>query len=1057
MITTTYLSTLSPSDRQQKIIREFVKCKRDPIYCIENYFTVLDAEKGARVPFKLYPHQKRAIKDFETNPLNITMKTRQMGFTAVSSAYVAFYMCTKQNQVINALAQEKKTSRKFLRQVRETLDNARKTAPWLVSDYMYNNNGKDSFTLKTSCIITAEANKPDACRGDTINLLIIDEVAAISHMAEIWASAGLTLTKSRGKCIAISCVTDDTYVFTDKGLQQVKDFIPINIDPTIQQGYYLDEKYSVRGKDKLRDSDLFYCNGLSDVYKITTSYNEIKGSEKHKLWVYDKESNEYKIKKLKELTENDWVNIQYKQDIWGENDNVSDFDPRTTPNHKTIFRPTVLTPDICYFLGLYISEGSAYKVVKNGKVIGGSVSISCGDDITNIFEKLNLPYKTDRIVKKVDSLSLVRFLEYLGFDVSKHAHEKRIPERLLQCSKPCLVALLQGIFDGDGSSNSTNGSVSLASSSKELIDQVRMILLNLGCLSCTYKTTVENLNKNLPEGWYKFKHDGYSLQLYGSESVKYYRNIGFRLKRKQDNKLKLRSTKKERVVDILPNSKEIVKKLYSLTDLSPWKLATYKKIYISYDHTSRVKVEHLIDIIINENPALNTHPYILYLRDKVLIKNSIWTKIKTLEILPEKNLTYDFSLPHLDTDEWCHSVVYNGFLGEQTPKGASGWYFDQYSNAADFGWNVVEAHWSEHPDYKKGMYQFIKDVDHPEGGYIKFFNEDWPDVRDAIQKKKYFTRKTYPYVLDGRLRSPWYDYESKRLGIQKTRCELDCSFAGSGSEVLDAEVIRALRLSAKEVPALDTAALGFQTNGMWKTLKIYKEFNPDHGYFLSADPATGDGSDFSAISVIDLTTKELVATYKEHVDPIMFAKIIKYVATYFGKCMVMVEYQGPGLTVLLELKNNLRYTKLFYSTLKKAEPTRNQKRKIGFWQGGSTRELGGSKLEEVINTNQFRIYSEDLITEFDTWIWDTDGKRRHATGKNDDLILSLANAMFYIYYVLPKQTMNQSMMLGTFERVISGGGGTDTGISFDWQDLLAKTSSETPIYHKKDHEQEGTG
>lgn len=580
MLTLDYLKTLSPEQRQKAVIQEFVKCKKDPVYCIETYFTVMDAAKGARVPFKLYPHQQRAVRDFEENALCITMKTRQMGFTAVSSAYVAFYMATKQNQTINALAQEKKTSRKFLRQVRETLDQARKTAPWLIADYMFNNNGKDSFTLKTGCIITAEANKPDACRGDTINLLIIDEVAAITHMDEIWASAGLTLTKSRGKCIAIS-----------------------------------------------------------------------------------------------------------------------------------------------------------------------------------------------------------------------------------------------------------------------------------------------------------------------------------------------------------------------------------------------------------------------------------------------------------------------------TPKGNFGWYFDQYSNAAENGWTVVEAHWSEHPDYMKGMYQFVKDPNHPEGGFIKHFNNEWPDVADAIQLKKYFTKETYPYILDGKLRSPWYDYESKRLGLQKTRCELDCSFSGSGSEVLDAEIIRAMRMTAKEHLPLDASALGFEIRGMWKSLRIFAEYNPEHGYVLSSDVATGDGSDFSSVTVVDITTKEVVATYKEHVDPIMFAKIIKGMAIYYGQCMAIVEYQGPGLTVLLELKNNLRYTKLFYSTLKKAEPTKPQKRKIGFWQAASTRALGGDKLEEVINTNEFRIYSEDIITEFDTWIWDTDGKRRHAPGKNDDLIMALSNAMFYIYYVLPKQTMNKSMMTSQFARVTNGNM-MDNSQMFDWRDLMNKTNSE---------------
>lgn len=586
MLTVAYLKTLSPEAKQQAIIKEFIKCKADPIYTIENYFSVKDGQKGELVPFKLYPHQKRAVRDFQDNPLNITMKTRQMGFTAISSAYVTWFMVTKRHMVINALAQEKKTSRKFLRQVRETLDYARKKAPWLVADYMYNNNGKDSFTLRTNCIITAEANKPDACRGDTINLLIIDEVAAITHMDEIWASAGLTLSKSRGKCIAIS-----------------------------------------------------------------------------------------------------------------------------------------------------------------------------------------------------------------------------------------------------------------------------------------------------------------------------------------------------------------------------------------------------------------------------------------------------------------------------TPKGQSGWYFDQYTKATENGWKVIEAHWSEHPDYMKGMYSYCKDANHPEGGYIKYHNEEWPDVEDPIQRKKYFTKETYPYILDGKLRSPWYDFESKRLGLQKTRCELDCSFAGSGSEVIDPDVVRGLRLLAKDNPPMDLNA-AFETKGLWKSLKVFKDYDNEHVYCLSSDVATGDGTDYSTIVVMDITKSELVCTYKEHVDPIFFARVVKAVAMHYGQCMVIIEYQGPGLTVLLELKNNLRYTRIYYSALKKGEPTKVQKRKIGFWQGASTKVLGGDKLEEVVNSNAIRIYSEDLISEFDTWIWTTEGKRDHAAGRNDDLIMALCNALFYIHYVLVKREMNQNMMNSHFRREIVGELSMNTTDMFDWRDLLNKTLPETPIYKK---------
>lgn len=175
MLTLEYLGTLDNDTRTEVVLKEYIKCIRDPLYTIKNYFPISDPATGLESLFNPYPYQERAIKSFEEFSYNLTMKTRQTGLTTVSQAYVAWYMATKKKKVVNALAQEKKTSRKFLKGVREFLDGARKKAPWLIPDYIVGNDAKESFGLVNGSTILAEANKPDACRGDTISLLCIDE------------------------------------------------------------------------------------------------------------------------------------------------------------------------------------------------------------------------------------------------------------------------------------------------------------------------------------------------------------------------------------------------------------------------------------------------------------------------------------------------------------------------------------------------------------------------------------------------------------------------------------------------------------------------------------------------------------------------------------------------------------------------------------------------------------------------------------------------------------------------------------------------------------------
>jgi hypothetical protein len=824
--------------------------------------------------------------------------------------------------------------------------------------------------------------------------IVSSNCAAISWMDDIWASAGLTLTRSQGKCIAISCVTDDTYIFTNKGIKQIKDYIDYNLDTTIQHDYVFDSLYEIIGnQNKLQKGNLFHYNGLQTIYKIKTRYSELKCSKKHKLYTYNDKEHKFVWEEAQNLSTNNWLNIQSEFNVWKNDDNISDFNPIVTSNHKNIFIPKKLTSDICYLLGLYIAEGCANLVKRNNEIIGGYFAVHCENDINDIFKKLKIKFKKrDRTIYKVNSYTLVQLLIYLGFDITKKAPQKEIPKRLFECSKENIIALLQGIFDGDGSADKS-GKVSLCFPSEKLIDQVRIILVNLGILSYKYETTLKNLNKNLFKYWYKFTSSSYNLEIYTHYAKKYFNLVGFRLERKQERKKYIKQIKED---EEFPNSKEIFTNLVKLADFSIWELNTYYKFKkFGYDFCTKDKIEELLNLIIKINPELENHPYILELKEKVLI--GVWVPIKKIEILKEKQPVYDFSLPHEENNFWCHSVIYNGVLGHQTPKGMAGWYFEQYTNAKNLGWNIITAHWSEHPLYRIGMYQYIKDNNKPEGGYLKFFNDEWPDLTRKENAERYKPKEIYPFILDGKIRSPWYDFESKKLGVRKTKCELDCSFAGSGGEVIDPEKIRDLEIAARLHPPI-----GMPQRGLMKSYKEFFEPEEGHTYIIPGDTATGDGSDYSAFCVIDITTLTVVATYKDQLDPREYANILARIGKRYFNALIIVEYQ-EGLTTLLHLKDVIKYKNLFHTTLKKQDVTKVQKRKVGFWQSESTRTLGGDKLEEVLNTGELKVYSMDVINELYTWVWDKRGRRTHLPEKNDDLCMALTIGMYFITHVLTRR------------------------------------------------------
>lgn len=349
-----------------------------------------------------------------------------------------------------------------------------------------------------------------------------------------------------------------------------------------------------------------------------------------------------------------------------------------------------------------------------------------------------------------------------------------------------------------------------------------------------------------------------------------------------------------------------------------------------------------------------------------------------------------------------------------TPKGTSGWYYDTYTSAHEIGFHIIDAHWTTHPIYSQGQYQWVEDATAPEGGTFNFFGKEWPETLFDKKTGTYIklNKKDYPFVCDGKIRSPWYDFNSIKLGPRLTKCELDCSFTGTGGEVLDSDLLREMKVIADSTPF--TNPYEHLKSGFRK----YKEFIayvPGHTYVIAADVATGDGSDFSTFVIIDLTTFEICGTFKEQILPTAFATVLYTIGKDFGGCPMVIENQGGGYTTLQTLKVK-GYPSIYYSTLNKKDPSTGlRKRKIGLWCSEDVRMQGGDQVEEKLRTNQIKIPCAMLVEEFYNWIWDKDQKRRHAPGKNDDLIMALQHALWYSMYVYKRSERNRDNFKKIFE------------------------------------------
>lgn len=512
-------------------------------------------------------------------------------------------------------------------------------------------------------------------------------------------SNGIITHNTGGNCIILSCVTKDTYVLTNRGFLQVKDFIP-NCGII---GDYAIPSYKIYGKNGMQKGNLFHNNGIVKTKIIKTKFSELECSFNHKFLAYTESDLKYTWPiEASNLNVGDYISIKNNMQIFGNDDLIRALYSKS----KKIKNPIdhiIITKELAYLFGLYISEGNA-RFIKNkhGVSVGGSLDISCGDDISWVFDKLNLNYTCyDDLHYNVSSKNLIELFESVGFDLYKKAHDKEIPNNLLKMSKENIIWMLRGMFDGDGCSYKQ--SISYVSTSSKLSLQIRMLLLNFGIMCSKFIQTKEL--KNSYKNPIKFNYDSHILEIYGKNALKFYNIIGFNLQRKQKNILNLKSSNFNRSTpnDVIPNTLDLVKKLYSLSEETTYSL--HKNFGLNINgilnksnkyKTRNISREIVIKMFDLFGQLLDTETYNYW--NDLISPDIVWVKIK--EISESKNETFDFSLRENKSDKWCHSVLYNGIIGHQTPNGSGNWYHKTWIDAiaGKNRFNTIHLHWSMHPE-----------------------------------------------------------------------------------------------------------------------------------------------------------------------------------------------------------------------------------------------------------------------------------------------------------------------------------------------------------------------
>lgn len=256
---------------------------------------------------------------------------------------------------------------------------------------------------------------------------------------------------------------------------------------------------------------------------------------------------------------------------------------------------------------------------------------------------------------------------------------------------------------------------------------------------------------------------------------------------------------------------------------------------------------------------------------------------------------------------------------------------------------------------------------------------------DAEAGSNNFHLTTLPWDVHPERGEEWYKKETKNMSKRQIAQELECNFNTSGETVIDPDDMEWLLSNVKE-PKYRT---GFDRN-FW----IWEEHDPSCNYLMVVDVARGDAADYSTFHIFKLETLEVIAEYQGKPTPDMYANMLNQVGREYGGCMLVVENNNIGFSVLDKLIE-YQYPNIYHSIKSTHEYIEQHQAEVrssavpGFTTSMKTRPLIVAKLEEFIRNKLIKIYSSRTVNEMKTFIW-KNGKPQAMKSYHDDLIMALA-------------------------------------------------------------------
>lgn len=231
----------------------------------------------------------------------------------------------------------------------------------------------------------------------------------------------------------------------------------------------------------------------------------------------------------------------------------------------------------------------------------------------------------------------------------------------------------------------------------------------------------------------------------------------------------------------------------------------------------------------------------------------------------------------------------------------------------------------------------------------------------------------------------WREQEIRNLGSEdKFRTEHECDFIGSTNTLISANKLKTMVFR----------------NPIYKNnegLKVYEKPKEKHSYITLVDTSRGQGLDYSAFCIVDITEVpyKVVAVFRNNmISPMVYPNIIMNTSREYNDSFILVEINDIGGQVADILYKELEYENVLISSVRGRKGQTldggfgNSDTQLGIRTTKVVKRLGCSVLKSMIESDKLILNDIDIMRELVTFIVKNNSYEAD-TGSNDDLVMCL--------------------------------------------------------------------